>query len=162
MSTELKDLRTLLVHEARDEARRDGSRTVEAEHVLLALAATDTPAARMLAEAGLTVDAIRAALDQEWEQSLAVAGIAVKIGLLPTATPDHGRTPKVGESAITILRRALDAPPKQSVGRIGPTRLLIGILDSDRSRVARALKTAGVDRLALRDRALEALAQGIH
>ena len=57
---------------------RDGSRTIEAEHVLLALAASrTTPAARMLAEAGLTEDAIRAALDREWEQSLAVAGIAV-------------------------------------------------------------------------------------
>ena len=44
--------------------------------MLLALAATETTsAARMLAEAGLTEEAIRAALNREWEHSLAVAGI---------------------------------------------------------------------------------------
>lgn len=161
MSTEVKDVRSLLVRAARDEARRDGSRTIEAEHVLLALAATeDTEAARMLTEAGLTETAIRAALDREWEQSLAVTGIAVRIGLLPAATPDQHRDPHIGESTKLLLKRAMDAQPKMGGGRLGPTRILVGILDTERGRVARALQAAGVDRAVLRTKAAEALAAG--
>jgi len=157
MSTDVKDVCSLLVRAAREEARRDGSRTIEAEHVLLALAATeDTEAVRMLTEAGLTETAIRAALDREWEQSLAVAGIAVKIGLLPAATPDHQRDPQIGESTKLLLKRAMDA----GSGRLGPTRILVGILDTERGRVARALEAVGVDRAALRTKAAEALAAG--
>jgi ATP-dependent Clp protease ATP-binding subunit ClpA len=155
------DVRSLLVRSARDEARRDGSRTIEAEHVLLALAALeDTPAAQLLAEAGMTEEAIRAALDREWGQSLAVAGIAVRTGLLPEATPDPQRDPQIGESTKLLLKRAMDAPPKIGTGRIGPMRVLVGILDTDRGRVARAFTAAGIDRAALRARAAEALAAG--
>lgn len=162
MPSDAKDIRALLVRDAREEARRDGSRTIEAEHVLLALAATETtPAARMLAEAGLSEDAIRTALNREWEHSLAVAGIAIKIGLLPSATADQRRDPHIGESTKLLLKRAMDAPPKIGTGRIGPTRILVGLLDTDRGRVARALEVAGVDRTALRAKAAEALAQGI-
>ena len=162
MPSDAKDIRALLVRDAREEARRVGSRTIEAEHVLLALAATETPsAARMLAEAGLTEEAIRAALDREWEHSLAVAGIAINIGLLPAATADEHRDPHIGESTKLLLKRAMDAPPKIGTGRIGPTRILVGLLDTDRGRVARALDVAFVDRTALRAKAAEALAQGI-
>jgi ATP-dependent Clp protease ATP-binding subunit ClpA len=161
MSSDAKDVRTILVRSAREAARRDGSRTVEAEHVLLALAAMEgNPAARLLADAGLTADAIRAALDREWEQSLAIAGIAVRIGLLPQASMDHSRDPQIGESVRLLLKRAMDAHPKAAGTRIGSVRILAGILDTERGRVARALQTAGVDRAALRARAAEALDQG--
>lgn len=162
MSSDAKDVRTILVRGAREVARRDGSRTIEAEHVLLALAAMENnPAARLLSEAGLTEGGIRAALDREWEHSLAIAGIAVRIGLLPEATPDHSRDPQIGESVRLLLKRALDAEPRVGGTRIGSVRILVGILDSDRSRVARALQTANVDRAALRARAAEALAEGV-
>jgi ATP-dependent Clp protease ATP-binding subunit ClpA len=152
-----KDVRAILVRAARAEARRDGSRTIEAEHVLLALAALeDAPAARLLADAGLTEDAIRAALNREWEQSLAVAGIAVRMGLLPEATPD--RDPQIGESTKLMLRRAMDAPPK--LARFGSMRILVGLLDAERGRVARTLQAAGVDRATLHAKATEALAAG--
>ncbi|MET9274254.1 Clp protease N-terminal domain-containing protein [Kribbella sp. NPDC003557] len=155
-----KDVRAILVRSARAEARRDGSRTIEAEHVLLAVAALDgSSAARLLAEAGLTDSAIRDALNREWEQSLAVAGIAVRTGLLPEATPDRARDPQIGESTKLVLRRAMDAPPKLG-GRIGPMRILVGLLDTERGRVARTLQAAGVDRQALHARATEALAAG--
>ncbi|WP_350281073.1 Clp protease N-terminal domain-containing protein [Kribbella sp. HUAS MG21] len=154
-----KDVRAILVRLGRDEARREGSRTIEAEHVLLALVALeDSAAARMLSEAGLTEDAIRAALDREWEQSLAVAGIAVRAAQLPEATPDRGRDPQIGESTKLVLRRAMDAEPKRA--RFGPMRILVGLLSTDRGRVARALETAGVDRTALLAKATEALATG--
>ncbi|MEV4260819.1 Clp protease N-terminal domain-containing protein [Kribbella sp. NPDC049584] len=155
------DVRSILVRAARVEARRDGSRTIEAEHVLLALAGEhDTAAAQLLADAGLTEDAIRSALNREWEQSLAVAGIEVRAGSLPQATPEQGRDPQIGESTKLVLHRAMDAAPKPGAGRIGPMRVLVGLLATERGRVARALDVAGVDRAALRARATEALAAG--
>ncbi|MEU4608160.1 Clp protease N-terminal domain-containing protein [Kribbella sp. NPDC023972] len=161
MSSDAKDVRTILVRGAREVARRDGSRTIEAEHVLLALAAMEgNPAARLLADAGLTENAIRAALDREWEQSLAVAGIAVRVDSLPQASPDHSHDPHIGESVRLLLKRSLDVPPKVGGTRIGSVRILAGLLDTDHGRVARALQAAGVDRVALRTRATEALAQG--
>jgi hypothetical protein len=102
--------------------------------VLLALAGSeDSAAARLLAEIGLTEQAIRAALSREWELSLAVAGIAVRIGLLPEATRDQHRDPYLGESTKLLLKRAMDAPPKLEPG---PMRILVGLLDTDRGRVA--------------------------
>ena len=154
------DVRSILVRAARVEARRDGSRTIEAEHVLLALAGEHSEAAQLLAEVGLTEDAIRSALNREWEQSLAVAGIEVRTGSLPEATPERGRDPQMGESTKLLLHRAMEAAPKPGGGRIGPMRILVGLLATERGRVARALDAAGVDRAALRTRATEALAAG--
>ncbi|TDO68190.1 ClpA/ClpB-like protein [Kribbella sp. VKM Ac-2571] len=154
-----KDVRAIVVHAARAEARRDGSRTIEAEHVLLAVAALeDSAAARLLAAAGLTEETIRTALNQEWEQSLAVAGIAVRTEQLPAATPEPGRDPQIGESTKLVLRRGMDASPKGE--RFGPMRILVGLLGTERGRVARALRAAGVDRIALHAQAVEALAAG--
>ncbi|HZX01671.1 Clp protease N-terminal domain-containing protein [Kribbella sp.] len=154
------DIRSTLVRSARHEARRDGSRTVEAEHLLLAIALLeDNAATRMLTAAGLTEDVIRSALNREWEQSLAVAGIAVRIDSLPQATPDRDRQPQFGESGKLVLRRAMEAPPKLG-SRIGPMRILVGLLDTERGRVARTLEAAGVNRVALRTQAAEALASG--
>ncbi len=64
------------------------------------------------------------------------------------------------ESVRLLLKRAMDANPKVGGTRIGSVRILVGILDTDRGRVARALEGAGVDRASLRARAVEALAAG--
>ena len=62
---------------SRDAARERGSRTVEAEHVLLALAETSGGVAReCLAPAGLDSEGVLAALDEEEARSLAAAGVA--------------------------------------------------------------------------------------
>ncbi|MFC5266544.1 Clp protease N-terminal domain-containing protein [Kribbella qitaiheensis] len=163
MSTKTKDVRSVLVRGARAEARLDGSSMIEAEHVLLALAALPgSAAARMLHGAGLTRDAIRAALDQEWEQSLATAGIAVTVAELPTATPDEERTPAIGESTKLLLKRAMDNAAATGGGRIGASNMLVGILDANLGRVPRALDLAGIDRAALRAQATQAAEQGDH
>ena len=73
MSVKVNDVRTILIRDARAEAELDGSRAIEAEHLLLGLTRQPSgPVMRLLADAGLTRDAIRAALDREWEQSLAI------------------------------------------------------------------------------------------
>jgi ATP-dependent Clp protease ATP-binding subunit ClpA len=156
MSTKVKDIRTLLVQDAREEAWLDGSAVIEAEHVLLGLARqSGGPISGLLTDAGLTRDAIRAALDGEWEQSLSVAGVAVAVAELPPATPDRGRQPKFGESAKLVLKRAADQARRLGAHRISAAHVLIGVLDTNLGRVARVLDLAGVDRPALQARALQ-------
>lgn len=159
MSTKIKDVRSALVHGAREEAMAQGSPGIEAEHLLLALARWEgSVAARLLAEAGLDHAAIRVALDREWEHSLAAAGVSVDPAALPTATPYPDRRPQFAESAKVVLRRAAAT----GGGRLGAADLLVGLLDTRLGRVARALDLAGVDREALRRRADEAAERGDH
>ena len=73
----VKDVRRVVVRAAEEEAQGLGSGTVEAEHLLLALAADeDGPAGRLLADSGLGHDALLAALERETERSLAAVGVA--------------------------------------------------------------------------------------
>ncbi|TDU91049.1 ClpA/ClpB-like protein [Kribbella voronezhensis] len=156
MSTNVKDVRTVLTRDAREEAELDGSAAIEAEHVLLGLTRQSAgPVSRLLTEAGLTRETIRDALDREWEQSLSVAGIAVAVAELPTPTPDRGRPPKFGESAKLVLKRAADLARRLGAHRITAAHILAGLLDTNLGRVARALDLAGVDRPALQARALQ-------
>jgi ATP-dependent Clp protease ATP-binding subunit ClpA len=163
MSTKVKDVRLVLVRNAGEEALLDGSASIEAEHVLLALAKLPgSTASRLLTEVGLTRDAIRAALDGEWEQSLAVAGVAVQVAQLPEATSDPHRSPWIGASTKLLLKRAADHASATGGGRIGSTHMLVGILDAKLGRVPRALDLAGVDRAALRSQAAHQAEQGNH
>lgn len=158
MATKLKDVRTILIEDVREEAELDGSATIEAEHVLLSLASPiGGSVAQLLSEAGLTRDAIRTALDQEWEQSLSVAGVTVTVADLPRATPDRKRSPKFGESGKLVLVRAAGRAKKVGANRMTATHILIGILDTNLGRVPRTLALAGIDRLALYANAVELL-----
>jgi ATP-dependent Clp protease ATP-binding subunit ClpA len=114
----------------------------------------------LLAAAGLNRDGVRAALDREWEQSLAVAGVRVDAGQLPTATPDPTRSPRIGESTVRLLQRAMDAASGLGGGRITAAHMLIGVLDTKLGTVSRALDIAGVDRAALRGLAVESAQRG--
>ena len=64
-----------VVERSIDEAMRRGASQVDAEHLLLSIAATDDPAAAALAEFGLDHAAIDAALRGEREHALRAAGI---------------------------------------------------------------------------------------
>jgi ATP-dependent Clp protease ATP-binding subunit ClpA len=163
MSTKVKDVRAVLVHGGRAEAQLDGSPAIEAEHVLLALAALpDSAVARLLRDAGLTRDALRAALDREWEQSLAVAGITLDAATLPKATPDPDRTPHIGESTKLVLKRAMDNASDVGGGRIGAANILVGLLETTLGRVPRALALTDADLPALKAAAHQAAEQGTH
>jgi len=94
-------MRTLMMA-ARREAIGAGSRDVRAEHLLLALAASGTPAGRALADAGLDRSALQAAFVAEREHSLAAVG-------MPPISPDRlqattsAGTPGWGASAREAL-----------------------------------------------------------
>jgi ClpA/ClpB-like protein len=147
------------------EARRCGARSIEAEHMLLALAANgDTEAGRLLVDAGLDHGRLASALVDEHRRALAFAGVRPMPGSdarLPempvVAAVDH--CVSFGTSAKMALRRALlasrDARPRRA--RVDGVTLLIGILEAELGTVPRALAIAGVDRATLISRARAAV-----
>ncbi|MEV1245566.1 Clp protease N-terminal domain-containing protein [Nonomuraea sp. NPDC050022] len=138
------------------EAQEDGSSAIEAHHLLLAIAADEgTAAHRVLAAAGLGRQAIRDALDREFEHSLSAVGVSVAAFDLPkpAAAPEP---PKLGASARLAIERGFTAATGKKDLR--PAHLLLGVLDTGIGTVPRALALAGLDRVDLMARAREALA----
>ncbi|MFI9401759.1 Clp protease N-terminal domain-containing protein [Nocardia sp. NPDC052316] len=140
-------LHTVLT-EGSSEAQRDGSATVEAQHLLLAIAAQEgTAPQRVLAAAGLDHQAIRAALRREFEHSLSAAGVSLA-GVDVPRTPGYGKgSPNVGASTKLALERGFGSVPRKRDLR--PAHVLLGILRAEVGTVPRALALAGVDRTEL-------------
>lgn len=114
------------------EAVRRGANTVEAEHVLLVLAADG-------AVPGLTHARLDAALDAERARSLAFAGVA---DAHPSSTRRESK-PGWGAS-IRDLLRAAEKPTERTAAAL-KRQLVIGILDAHLGTVPRALAIAGFD-----------------
>ena len=140
-----------VVQRSIDEAVRRGASQVEAEHLLLSIAATDDPAADALAEFGLDHAAIDAALSRERERALRAAGIEPVADERLHAT--RSSRPRWGSSIRDALRRA-DFRAHRDRARAERERLavadaLVGVLRAELGTVPRALAYAGVDRSAL-------------
>jgi D-alanyl-D-alanine carboxypeptidase len=147
-----------VLRRAREEARAAGSASVEAEHVLLAIAAhKGTEAKRILATAGLDHAAILEALDREFEESLAGAGVSLSAFGLPPVARRREEVPRWGTSFKLAVRRAPRSGPGE---RLDATRLLLGILRAQVGIVPRALSLAGVDRARLVARTEQVLTAG--
>jgi D-alanyl-D-alanine carboxypeptidase len=154
-----KDTLRAVLRDAHDEARAVGSSTVEAEHLLLALAADEhDPSGRLLAESGLDHDEVRAALEHETERSLAAVGVVLSDFTLPETPGAPRRRPKFAASAKRVVERAALIARGRRDRRITSSHLLLGILRTDIGTVPRALAAAGVDRDALALRAERLLA----
>jgi D-alanyl-D-alanine carboxypeptidase len=148
-----KYLETML-DRATNEALLDGSTTVEAQHLLLAVAADRGSAAgQLLASAGLDRAAIREALDREFERSLSAAGVARSAFGFGSATPDPKEVPHPANSVRLALERGVNSGARQD---LGSAHLLLGILEAEVGTVPRALALAGVDRADLMARARDA------
>jgi ATP-dependent Clp protease ATP-binding subunit ClpA len=140
------------------EAKRDGAKFIEAEHMLLALASsTDSDAGRLLNDAGLNHERLAAALREERRRTLAFAGMSAPDNGLVEATGLDSK-PSLGTSAKTAVRRALigSRHDRRRRGRLRGTDLLAGILEADFGTVPRALAIAGVDRTELIAKAMGA------
>ncbi|MGW0481482.1 Clp protease N-terminal domain-containing protein [Nonomuraea sp. NPDC003214] len=137
---------------AEEEAAQDGSATIEAHHLLLAIAARPDPA---LTAVGLDHAALKAALRREFEHSLSVAGVSLGDFDLPPATRDPERRLGLGASVKLALDRMARAHRKKD---LRPGHLLIAVLQAEAGTVPRALALAGVDRAALIDRVRDELA----
>ena len=137
-----------VVMRAIDEAIRRGAPNVEAEHLLLAIAAGREVAARTLAEFGLDHGAVDAALRGEREHALRAAGIepVAEERLQSTRRSRPGWGASVREAFRRAPYRARSRPDRE---RLAIADTLIGILRADLGTVPRALAYAGVDRAAL-------------
>jgi ATP-dependent Clp protease ATP-binding subunit ClpA len=137
------------------EAREDRSATIEAEHLLLAIAGEpESSTNEVLAGVGLDRQAIRDALDKEFEHSLSVAGVAREAFDFPRASVSLQR-PKMGASAKLALERGFGSIARKRDLR--PAHLLLGIVEARVGTVPRALALAGVDRADLAGRVRRAL-----
>ncbi|GAA3115720.1 Clp protease N-terminal domain-containing protein [Streptosporangium carneum] len=147
-------LQTIIEQGAR-EAQEDGSPTIEAHHLLLAIAADqESGTRRILGSAGLDRQAIRDALDREYEQSLSAAGVSLAAFDLPRPNRTLEPPARLGASARGALDRLASAFRKKD---LGPVHLLLGILQAQVGTVPRALALAGVDQADLTARVRRAL-----
>jgi D-alanyl-D-alanine carboxypeptidase len=134
------------------EAERDCSATVEAQHVLLAMAhQPETDLGQFLDRVGLTPNAIRSALDRELQHSLSAVGISLEAPeKLRMGTAPSGQ---LGTSVRHALERGLGAIRREP----RPADVLLGILQAEVGSVPRALALAGFDRVDLIGRLQQAL-----
>jgi len=124
---------------AQDEARALGAERVEPEHLLLALAGgCGDPAARAIDEAGLSREAIAAAIEQDLVAALEVVGVPASVVASVPARPGAGR-PRLSLAARDTLERALRAAVRRGDRRIGTEHVLLGVLRPPVGTVARVL-----------------------
>jgi ATP-dependent Clp protease ATP-binding subunit ClpA len=139
-----------IAERAREEARTAGSPTLEAEHILLAIASEQgTSAQQVLASAGLDHEAIGEALEAEFADSLMGVGVSLTAFDLRHQAEDRARTPRWGQSAKLVFQRAAKVVAANRDRRLEATHLLLGVLRAQIGTVPRALELAGVDRAAL-------------
>lgn len=143
------------VQESIDEAQQLGAHEVQAEHVLLALSRARDESAALLADVGLDHDGILAALRVERDRSLAAADVAPVPDVRLQATPQL--RPRWGASMReAMLRGGAEARrARRNHAAMRGVDVLAGILSAEFGTVPRALAYAGIDRVALRDRARE-------
>ncbi|HUR05836.1 MAG TPA: Clp protease N-terminal domain-containing protein [Nonomuraea sp.] len=145
-----------IIDQGGHEAQQDGSTAVEAHHLLLAIAAEqETGTRQVLTSAGLDHQAIRDALDKEFEHSLGAAGVSLAAFDLPRPSSGARRPSQMGASAKLALERGFASASRKKDLR--PVHLLLGIVQAQVGTVPRALALAGVDRAELIARVLDAL-----
>jgi ATP-dependent Clp protease ATP-binding subunit ClpA len=156
MSAFTKYVRSTL-EQAGEEAQLERATTIEAQHVLLAIAVQpELPAAQVLKAVGLDHRAIRDALDREFEHSLSAAGVSLEAFALPRPASAPEPATQLGASVKNALERGVAGVRKSKDLR--PAHLLLGILLAEVGTVPRALTLAGIDRADLMLRLRQTLA----
>jgi ATP-dependent Clp protease ATP-binding subunit ClpA len=143
-----KDTR-LVVEQAQEEARALGAPRIEAEHLLLALAAGHTPLAAWLAAAGGGHDELVDALHMETAAALDVVGVSLSSFGLPAPVATTTK-PAFGTSAKQALELTLRVALERADRRLLPGHLLLALLRPRFGTVPRVLAFAGVTEEALR------------
>ncbi len=146
-----------VIMSARDEARAAGSRAIEAEHILLALAGREGTAREILESTGLDHEAIRAALEREFAESLLAVGISLDDSSIVSETGSPEARARFARSAKLALERAAALEQKRVAPHLEPLHLLLGVLHARAGTVPRVLAIAGADTADLTRRAESAL-----
>jgi ATP-dependent Clp protease ATP-binding subunit ClpA len=132
------------VHAAVDDAKATGQPTVEAEHLLLALAISPE-----LGSLGLDRERLAEALIEEERHSLAAVGLSAEHY---QHTAPRAQEPPFGASAKLALQRGVRLAQQHGNRQFRSQELLKGVLAAERGRVPRALALAGIDIDELRSR----------
>jgi len=155
MSERFHPVARVLEH-ARDEAAVLGSKDLEAEHLLLALARDEDPVVRdVLGGAGLDRDTLRRALVAQDEAALAGVGVSRAAFSLPPARP-LTRSPGWGTSSKQAIMRGRAAVGRRE-GRMQAGHLLLGVLRAEAGTVPGTLAFAGADQSELETKTRVAL-----
>jgi len=156
MSAFSKYVRSTLEQAGR-EAQLDRVTTIEAQHVLLAIAAqAELPAALVLSSVGLDRRGVREALDRELEHSLSAAGVSLNAFDLPRPLSSPEPAKQLGASVKHALERGVTGVKGKD---LRPAHLLLGILLAEVGTVPRALSLAGIERADLILRVRQTLAE---
>jgi len=129
--------------EANSVAAGLGSSSVEAEHLLVSLAAGDDAAGRALRDAGLDPQELRDAIQRDFERVLRNVGIDASGVDVPANC--RSDTPRWGASAKQSLERALVEAKRRGDRRIGSEHILLGLLRAEHGTVPRILDAEGID-----------------
>ena len=141
-------------HQFEIEAKRGGSKVIEAEHMLLALTiSADGDAAKLLHEADLDHERLASALQEERRRTLAFAGMTAPDKRLVVATELDSPLSFGTSAKVAFKRAAIGARHDRHRAHLRSTDLLAGILEAELGTVPRALEIAGIDRVALAARA---------
>jgi ATP-dependent Clp protease ATP-binding subunit ClpA len=140
-----KDARAV-VHAAVSDAKATGQSTVEAEHLLLALATS--PELRSL---GLDRERLADALIEEERRSLSVVGLSAE-NYQQRKPASSAHEPRFGASAKLALQRGVKLAQLRGGRRFRAQDLLAGVLAAEHGRVPRALNLVGIDVDELRGR----------
>ncbi len=140
-----KDARAA-VHTAVSDAKATGQSTVEAEHLLLALATR--PELQSLC---LDREQLVEALIEEERRSLSTVGLSAADYQQPRS-PSRARQPRFGASSKLALHRGVKLAQLSGGRRFTSQDLLAGVLAAEHGRVPRALDLAGINVDELRTR----------
>jgi ATP-dependent Clp protease ATP-binding subunit ClpA len=124
--------------------QRLGAESVEPEHLLLALAEGDTPAARAITEAGLDADSIAAAIEADLVAMLEVVGVPASVVDATPAAPRVDR-PDFGVHGKEALEQALREASRRKERRLGAEHVLLGVLHAPSPTLARVFARLGVE-----------------
>jgi ATP-dependent Clp protease ATP-binding subunit ClpA len=147
------DARRVVIRASKEVADGVGSPQIEAEHLLVALAAgpADDRAAQALRDEGLDAETLREAIAHDGERVLAKVGIDVSSVDLPPR-PRSRKSPRVGASAKRALELGVRGAAEIGEKKIGSHHLLLGLLRAEHGVVPRLLAAEGVDRAELAKR----------
>jgi len=121
-----------------------GSPTVEAEHLLVSLAAGENRAGHALRDVGLDPPELREAIHRDFERVLVRVGIDA--GGFDLSANCRRTKPRWGASAKRGLERALIEARRRGDRQIGCVHILLGLLRAEHGAVRRILAAEGIDR----------------
>lgn len=156
-TTDLPDDLRQIVIAAIDQAAARNSSSAEAEDLLLAIAASRSPIAGILASAGLDHAGILRLLRAERERSLAALGIPPIDQEQLRATPRAARPTWGASLRAAVLRAHQPGARGRARRRLTAANVAISVLTVGYGTVPRALAYGGIDRDALIGQIREAI-----